>query len=239
MNIDPTAEAVLKVKRCRLAVEPGSWDFAERRAREIDSHWQRRVEELPGVFNGTVHLMRRHAISDGVLDGAFVRADFKSYLYWRDRGRPDCGTVDAFGSALIRSADGAVMLGVQRRGINAGLAYPPGGFIDERDVKSDGAIDIEASIVRELAEETGLTLGDVERTEGFYATFTGRLLSIGIEFRSRLATADLTSLIARHIAGEEEPELARIVAVRSSADAAPIAMPRYAGLLVEELLANR
>ena len=239
MSCDATAEAVLKVKRCRLAVEPGTWDFAERRACEIDSHWQRRVEELPGVFNGTVHLMRRHAIADGVLDGAFVRADFKSYLYWRDRGRPDCGTVDAFGSALIRSADGALMLGVQQKGINAGLAYPPGGFIDNRDVASDGAIDIEASIVRELAEETGLTLADVERTEGFYATFTGRLLSIGIEFRSKLAARDLTSLIARHIAGEAEPELGRIVAVRSPADSAKIAMPRYAGLLAEELLAIR
>ncbi len=238
MSYDATAEAVVRLKRCRLTLEPGTWEFAERHAREIDSYWERRVQKLPGMFNGAVHLMRRHAIADGVLDGAFVRAEFKSYLYWRDTGMPDAGIVDAFGSALIRSADGAIVLGVQRQGINAGLAYPPGGFVDKADVGPDGSIDIEASIVRELVEETGLTLADVERTEGFFATFAGRLLSIGVEFRSGLATADLASVIASHIAKEAEPELARLVTVSSPVDTAGVAMPHFAALLVAKLLGD-
>ena len=49
----------------------------------------------------------------------------------------------------------------------------PGGFLDQRDVTPSGHIIIDASIRRELEEETGVAESDVERVPGYVRRHEG------------------------------------------------------------------
>ena len=120
----------------RSQVGSAFWPFAEANKSAIEAHWAKVIQINPRYFNGVVHLVEDMHFDNGVLDASLLKTDFKSYLFWRDQGFPEAGVLDGFGSALIRSSDGHMMLGRQRAGnVNAGLAYPPAGFIDERTSK--------------------------------------------------------------------------------------------------------
>jgi 8-oxo-dGTP pyrophosphatase MutT (NUDIX family) len=239
MSVSHAVGRVVRAGACDLLVEPGTWEFAERNRDAIAAHWRDRLAGGAAYFDGTIHLMRSHSLDRGVFSARLLRTDFKSYLYWRDTGFADESVADAFGSALIRSTEGHVMLGRQREGnINEGLAYLPGGFIDVRDVDPAGKVDIEASVARELEEETGLSAAALERVPGFVLTFAGPLVSVGVELRSPLSSAALKAAILTHLAADPRSELADIVVVRSAADLAHVPMPGYALTLLSDLFAK-
>ncbi|MBN8910869.1 MAG: NUDIX hydrolase [Rhizobiales bacterium] len=197
---------VFRVPSVDLRVTDGGWAFADRHRGEIEAHWARRVREAPGFFNGPVFMMDAYSVSaHGHLSASFIRSDFRSFLYWRETGFRDDRIMDGFGSALIRSADGRVLLGRQSAGnLNSGLCYPPSGFIDVRDVRPDGLIDIDRSVAREVAEET-LT-GDA-----------------------------LLSEATRHISSEEQSELVQLLLVAPGAPDAGLPMLDYARALLTNL----
>lgn len=224
---------VLRISECRLRLGDGLWKFSAERAGEIAAHWQRRQAESPALFDGRVLMMRPPTISEHVLSAELVGVDFKSYLYWRDNGFPEADLFDGFGSALIRSAEGHVLLGRQRGGnINAGLAYLPGGFIDGRDVRSDGAVDIAASIAREVAEETGLGADSFTRVPGYIITVCGAQVSIAVEYRSALPAEELRKLILSGIGTQDEPELDDVVIVTGTAAAETENLAEYVRVLL-------
>lgn len=228
---------VVRVAGCSLAASAGRWAFADEHRVEIERHWLRRCVENPGYFNGTIFVLESHSLSADQFDGWLIPAQFKSFLYWKEHGYPDTSIRDTFGSALIRSADGHILLGRQRAGnINAGLAYLPGGFIDIRDVAADGSIDIEASVAREAREETGLGEDDFARMPGFILTFAGPMLSIAVEYRARLTAEALATAIRHHIAHDPFSELEDIVIVRSAHDLERLSMPVYAEVLLRALV---
>ncbi len=234
-----TSDCVLRLRTCRLAVTADAWPYAVTEAGAIDTHWQHRSRENPALFNGVIHMLRTATIEAGHFDGAFVRTNFKSYLYWREQGFPAAGIRDAFGSALLRSREGHVLLGRQGGGnLNTGQAYLPGGFIDQRDVGADGTIDIDGSILRELHEETALQPAELKVRPGYIVTFSGPLLSIGVELQSCLDAATLRTRILSHIAHEKNAELTDILIVRSPADLEGQAIVPYAAQLLTWLFAH-
>jgi ADP-ribose pyrophosphatase YjhB (NUDIX family) len=234
------ADRVELIERCRLAVGTGRWAFAETHAAAIDAHWARRSAANPAMFNGTVYILGAAQVAAGTLSGALMATDFKSFLYWKDHGYPDSSVRDVFGSALILSAEGHVVLGQQAAGnLNSGLAYLPGGFIDTRDVDEEGHVDIAASVAREVAEETGLDPDLLERQPGFLLTHAGPMTSIAVAFRSAETSDALQAKIRAHIAADAgAAELADAVVIRSAADLAGLAAPRYADVLLAHLLAQ-
>lgn len=228
---------VFAVANVDLRVTDGTWAFTDRHREDIAAHWTRRTQETPGFFNGAVHLLTQHALSEtGVLSGRFVRTDFKSFLYWRETGWRDRSVTDAFGSALILSAEGRVLLGRQRAGhLNSGLCYPPGGFIDTRDIGPDGTIDIAQSVAREIAEETGLTEPAIARMGGYAVARVGPVLSIAVPYRSTLPDTALLEAVTRHISAEADSELADVVLAHPGDAPAGISMPPYARALLKHL----
>ena len=233
----PPNSNVLWIKRCALHVGDGDWLYARANATAIERHWQAARRDNPGYFNGVIHLIDEMTVANECLSARLLRTDFKSYLYWRDHGFEEAAVLDGFGSALIRSAGGDIMLGRQRPGnINAGLTYLPGGFIDARDAAPDGTIDLAASVWRELAEETGLGPDDLVAGNGFYLTCDGAQVSLALPVTARLSTCDLKDKIDRHLAADQDPELAGIVAVRDFSDIDGLAMAPYARVLVSHLL---
>jgi 8-oxo-dGTP pyrophosphatase MutT (NUDIX family) len=228
MGVTEAHATVVAVEECRLLLADEGWEFADVHAHDIEAHWERRLEDNPGFFNGTIYLTRGATVEEGVLSARVFATDFKNFLYWRETGYGDRSVTDVFGSALIVSADGAVILGRQREGhINSGLAYCPGGLVDTRDILADGSVDILGSIRRELGEETGLTTGSLVEGPGFLVTRLGQQMSVAAEFRSPLGTDELTQRIAEYLDADPRSELADVVAVASLGEAASVAMPGF------------
>lgn len=228
---------VVEVATFDLQVLSSGWPFAKDNAGEIDRHWQKRIADNPAFFDGTVHLLKSFELTETHFSGRLIPVKFSSFLYWRDNEFPDKSVRDCFGSALVRSRDGAIILGRQAPGnINAGKTYLPGGFIDERDVGSDGRIDLAASVARELREELGFDHTAFVRPPTLHLTFEGQLVSMAMTF---VSPDDAATLLARgraHIAREATPELEDLVAVRAMHDVTGLAMPGYSRLLLQHLL---
>lgn len=226
------------VSRCDFALDPAAvWPFALEHREAADAHWQKALLSNPAFFNGNIFLMKEINIADGIFTASFVKTEFKSFLYWKECGFPEAGVWDGFGSALLHSAEGHVVLGRQRLGhINSGLTYLPGGFIDQRDVGADYSIDIGASIAREVKEETGLDGHDMELQPGFYVTRLGRQISVAAEYRSRLAADDLRKRLLEHIAADDDPELADVVIVKRPPDERDETFAAYARVLLLHVL---
>ena len=238
MVMQAKESSVQSLRSCQLHVGNGVWAFAREHAATIKTHWQQAIAINPNYFNGTVHLIDDLHLDATHLEARLLVTDFKSYLYWRDQGYPEARVLDGFGSALLRSRDGAILLGRQRAGnINGGLVYLPGGFIDGHDVGADGSVDLAASVSRELVEETGLDVGRLTRAPGIYVTQTQAQISIAVPFTSEQTADDLKAEIETHIAADPKSELTDIVVIRSTSDLAELAMPPYAKVLVAELLA--
>lgn len=136
------------------------WPFAEAEAERIAAHWRVQIAAKPKLFNGRVLLMGRHAIERGssgaILRGDYFETDFAAFLAWRDFGYPDPDVVNAFSMAALLGADGAFLVGeMASHTANAGKIYFPAGTPDREDV-FDGKVDLTASALRELGEETGV-----------------------------------------------------------------------------------
>ena len=90
------------------------------------------------------------------LKGEYFETDFAAFLAWRDFGFPDRTVANAFSMAALVAADGAFLLGeMAAHTANAGAIYFPAGTPDPNDV-FDGKVDLAASAMRELEEETGI-----------------------------------------------------------------------------------
>jgi 8-oxo-dGTP pyrophosphatase MutT (NUDIX family) len=222
-----------------MRVLPGTWDFAATHANEIESHWAHRLTTNPGYFNGVVHVMADWHVNESTFVATFYRSDFKSFLYWREHGYPPAHALDAFGSAMVLSREGCVLLGHQSAGhINAGRAYLPSGFIDQRDCNNEGVIDIAASVMRELCEETGLTSAHLHRVPGFVIVVTGMIVCIAVRLQSTLSSVDLVHQIKATLAADPDPELVDVIFADPKTDLTALNVPVYSALAMQTAFAG-
>jgi 8-oxo-dGTP pyrophosphatase MutT (NUDIX family) len=226
---------IIPLTRLDLRFEPAPWPFARERRVDIDAHFTRLRVEKPEIWNGRVLLMRRGEIQDGVLAGAYLETDFASFIAWRDWGFPDTTVRNCFAMAALRSSDGAFLLGIMgSHTATAGQIYFAAGTPDPNDIAGE-TVDLERGVMRELTEETGLSLADVEPQDGWHATPLGQRLALMKIVQAR-ATADaLRARILAFIASEREPELAGVHVVRSVADLSSKMPPYVAAFLTDRL----
>ena len=218
--------AIFRIERLELSFAPRPWAFAYERRAEIDAYFAALRREKPTVWNGRVLLLHHHVLRDGVLRGDFLETDYASFAAWTAWGCPPAGVHDCFSAAAIVSADGAVLLGVMApHTFNAGRIYFPCGTPDPGDVVG-GRVDLDRSVWRELAEETGLGPGAVTAEPGWTAVADGSLIALVKLFRSAQAAEPLRARMLAHLAGEAQPELCDIRVVRGSTDF-EAAMPRF------------
>jgi len=234
-----SVDRVTAIRDARLTSFNGPWAYADKHKAAIAHHWKRAAEANPNYFNGMIHVLSQLDFWQDRADATLLPTDFMNFLYWRDQGYPaEANARDGFGSALIRSAEGYILLGRQRPGnINEGLVYLPGGFIDRRDVGASGRIDIRASVARELAEETGLAADDLPAEPGFLLVEAAAHVSFVVRYNYAAPAEHLKEKIETHIASEKDPELAEIVVVKAREDAASLPMPHYARVLLNSPLA--
>jgi 8-oxo-dGTP pyrophosphatase MutT (NUDIX family) len=239
LQLVPGRSRCRRIAECRLQIEPWQWPLATRHRADIARDWQRRRAACPALFDGAVYLFSTYAIDDAALSGTLFKTDFKTLLYWRSLPFAISDVVrEASGASLIRSAEGYLLMGRQGPGqLNSGRIYPPSGVIDNDDVVGT-AIDIDASIARELAEETGLTTNDLHRVPGYCVAIVDQHLTIGIEWRSSLPAEELRQRILQFIASQAAPELEDVVIVRPDTWRAIEEMPPHARVFAGAILSS-
>jgi 8-oxo-dGTP pyrophosphatase MutT (NUDIX family) len=228
---------VIPIDHLALTFEPRPWPFAEARRAEIDGHFAERRAQRPQIWNGRVVLASRYSIADGLLTGSCFETDFASFLAWRDWGFPAADAVNCFAMGALRSRDNAFLLGVMgAHTVNAGRVYFPAGTPEPEDV-ADGALDLAGNVVREVAEETGLTPDDYATASDWHAIPAGARLALMKVLDADFSAADLQRRMREHIARDENPELADIRIVRGSADFDPM-MPPFVTAFLSHALRN-
>ena len=114
----------------------------------------------PALFNGRVLLLNAFTLGDRRCSGTFFETDYSDFTAWKTWGAPAAGAWNGFGMGALRASDGAFLLGCMgAHTFNAGAVYFPSGTPDRDDIVG-GRVDLAGSVMREVAEETGLTPDD-------------------------------------------------------------------------------
>ena len=103
---------VIAVERLDFRFVPRLWSYADDNRAAIDAHFAAKQRAKPAMWNGRVLIAYEQSVTDGVSRGAYLETDFASFDAWRDWGRPPAGVVDCFSAAVVRSGDGAYLIGV-------------------------------------------------------------------------------------------------------------------------------
>lgn len=233
-NIADGVETVIRIGRLELVYSPEPWPFATERRAEIDAHFERARMARAGIWNGPVLVMHRHRIDGDVLEGAFLQTDFASFLAWRDWGFPAVGVTNCFAMGALRASDGAWLMGVMgSHTAGAGKTYFPAGTPDPDDI-AEGKVDLAGSVIREVAEETGLGAGDFTEESGWYGVLDGPRIALMRVLQAHAPAELLRARILDYLAGESEPELADIRIVRSARDFDQM-MPRFVTAFLDHI----
>jgi hypothetical protein len=223
---------IRKVAELDLTLAQRPWAFAEERAEEIHDFWRKRQAAQPSLFDGRILLMRSHdfvAGADGatILRGEYFETNYRNFLAWRDFGFPDRAVCNGFSMAALRSSDGAYVLGeMSEHTANSGLIYFAAGTPDPSDV-FDGRVDLNASIVRELEEETGLRPSEVSFAQDWIVVEAQPRIACLKPVTVPLNADALKAKIEAYLASETKPELVRVHIARSIADIDGKRMPRF------------
>ena len=210
---------IIEVRTIDCRVAPYDWDFPRDHAARIDAHWAKLLSAKPALFDGRVLVSSELAVDGDRIGGTCFETNYKAFLCWRDFGFPGAPVINAFAMPALRSIDGAYMLGqMSATTANGGRLYFPAGTPEPADADADGRVDFDANILRELEEETGLTPGEVTLAPTWTAVFAGPLVAFMKVAQSRLDAVKLQARVVAFNAEQAEPELDRLVPVRSPGD---------------------
>lgn len=213
--------SVLPIAGVDIRFVPGAWPMPDELRASVPGRWAAMLEANPHLWDGRILGVSPPVIGeDGVLRSEAREDSFSAFLTWREAGFPEMGIRNLFGSALVISADGFLVLGVMGEDTaNAGRIYPPGGSLEPRDVLEDGRVDVARSTEIELTEETGLDAADA-RLGNLVAVLDGPRVSIGRAFHFDASADELVARIRANLDLQEHRELADVVALRRASDAA-------------------
>jgi 8-oxo-dGTP pyrophosphatase MutT (NUDIX family) len=230
-----TQPVIHRITTLDLTFEPWDWPFAQARRGEIDAHFAARQREKPGLWNGRVLLGRNPEFAGERLRSSYFETDFASLMAWRDWGFPDREVFNGFGMGALRCSDGAFVLGeMGAHTANAGRIYFPAGTPDLNDI-AGGAVDIAGSVVREIEEETGLTLADYHPAAHWDCVVTDASIAMIRILETPMSGEAMRERIEANLARQAQPELAAIRLVRGLGDLSAD-MPRFVTAFVEHQL---
>ena len=212
----------IRIRRLELAFAPRPWPFADEHRAEIDRYFEELQRAKPALWNGRMLLLHQHAVEGDVFRGGYLETDYASFVAWRDWGFPDAKVTHCVALGALRASDGDFLLGVMNsHTLNAGKVYFPAGVPDPSDIV-DGMVDLDGSVRREVAEETGLD-GDAYVAEPVWYTVLARSAIAHFKLLQARETAPvLRERIRAHLARETQPELADIRIVRGPEDLDPM-----------------
>ena len=226
---------------CRLVEH--RWAFAERRAEEIDRFWRARVSANPALYDGPVLLARRvdervDAQGQATLFMDMFETRFSRFLAWRDFDFPDADVFNCFAMPAVRSADGAFLVGeMNATHSSAGALYFPAGTPDPSDLRGQ-EVDLIGSLVRELAEEAGLSAGEGVMVPGWTLVYDRQRLACMKIIDHPASAADILHRVRSFLAREDNPELSGAQMISRHDQLADPRLPPFMTAFLEQMLAR-
>jgi 8-oxo-dGTP pyrophosphatase MutT (NUDIX family) len=180
------------------------------------------------MFNGRVLLQHAAAIENGIFAAEYFETAFSDFLSWLQMGVPGTRPRNGFAMAALRANDGAFLLGqMAQNTANSGQVYFAAGTPDLGDVTAAGEVDLAGSVLRELAEETGLRADEVTVGQGWKAVFANKRIAFMRPVSIDLGAEAAREMMLERMKGLHEEELSGIVIIRSMADCAKHNMPPF------------
>jgi 8-oxo-dGTP pyrophosphatase MutT (NUDIX family) len=206
--------------------------FARNNLAEIDAHWQRRTAEQPQLYNGCILMLDNWSLSNGRFAGECVATNYKDFLYLRECNKPNRDNPDFFPAAALHSQEGWLILGrMASHTTNSGYIYPPCGGLHPDDV-IDGTVDLDGCMIREVQEETGLLLSRSQFDAPMLVFDDRRIVYLRPTIIPEPAI-DIANRIEQFLKTQQEPELAGVYIVKSTADIRPAKMPPFVIAYIE------
>lgn len=235
-----TEPEICRIRHLDCRVTDWDWPFARQEAAAIARHWEQVSSRKPELFDGRILLCREPVISglegDLTLRAEFFETRYSAFLAWRDMGFPDAQAFNCFAMAALRTSDGAFILGeMADHTASAGWAYFPAGMLDPTDVVA-GRVDLAASAVRELAEETGLDASCLEVADDWLVVRLGARIACMKEIASRAGASDLLVELRAWLAVQEKPEFVDLFAISSAEDLDGLTVPQVVSVYVRHVL---
>ena len=226
-----TEISVTPVDRLVVSCSPWEWPFAQERRQDIAAHFDKLKQQKPALWNGRVLMLRDFAVDGPVFRGSYFETDFANLLAWRDWNFPDPAVKNSFAMGALRASDGAFILGeMGAHTANAGKIYFPAGTPDPEDVQR-GNVDLLGSVIREVAEETGLTPADFELDPGWLTVQAGPRIAQMKPLHAAAPATELRRRILDFLRSQKHPELSDIHIVRGPADLTDAMPPFMAAFL--------
>ena len=139
--------------------------------------------------------------------------------------------------AALRGAEGAFLLGeMAAHTANAGKIYFPSGTPDLNDV-FDGRVDLDASVRRELWEETGVAAEEAAIRRGWTVVFAGQRIACMKPMTLPIPAEEAKARIDAFLALDPQAELERMHVVRRPDDIDRARTPDFVAAYIEAALA--
>jgi 8-oxo-dGTP pyrophosphatase MutT (NUDIX family) len=234
---------LLQVGELDLVLEPALWAFAERRAASIEAHWARLRNAKPSLFNGRILLLGRRTIEtrlDGVttLRGVYFETAYAAYRAWEAFGFPGDPVENCFSMAALRGSDGAFLLGeMAPHTFTAGQIYFSAGTPDLTDV-FNGRVDLEASVRRELFEETGMQADETAMAAGWTLVFAPQRIACMKLMTLSITAASAKERIDAHLARDPHAEFTRMHVVRNPREVDESRVPTFVAAYLRDAFAR-
>lgn len=215
MNLPENEIIALRGARVAVAREPLA--YSQRNRPAIEENWRRETNANPALYNGPVFLAPAMRLASGTLEGSYSRSDFATLMYWRGDSC-DERPWHVFGVGVVVSSDNRLIAArMAARTALPGRIYFPAGSVDESDIVG-GMVDYDASMAREVREETGLDLGWGRREEALYMVTARRSIALFRRFHFPLPADQLVAHMRNHIEAQRQPELDDAVVISGSGE---------------------
>lgn len=229
---------VIPLHAVTLSRDPTPWDYVTGREEDIAEGWRARVADQPSLFNGRFFVLTRFEIAGGRMSGTLVETNYASCLHWRAEGFPTLGW-NCFAMPALMPSDGGILLGrMASWTANGGLWYCPAGSLDAADLHPDGRFDVEGNMRRELHEELGFSMGELNFAPTWTAVVTKGRFALMRACPVPETGAALMARCQAHFASEERPELDGLRIVRGVRDLEGLRTPTFLAAYVARLLGS-
>ncbi len=211
----PEDGRLFPIRSVRIRVEPGPHPLYLARKADIEANWREEVARNPHLFNGRLILLADLALAGDAIEARGHVVPYATHLWWRrqeDRGR----AFHAFSWAVPISSDGAVIaIRMGAATANPGMVYCAAGSLEPEDV-TDGVVDIEGNMRREVLEETGLDLALARPDPLAWGTFRNHSLMMSRVYHFPFTAEEIIARVRRHMVTDHEKEIDDVLAIRSA-----------------------
>lgn len=197
-----------------ISVAEGPHPLYLQKRDEIEANWIEEHAANPALFNGEMLIHRDIRVdAEGQLIATGHLTPYATMLWWRKQPtRPIAEHL--FPIAVPITSDGAILaIEMSAKTANAGRVYCAAGSLDAHDIV-DGKVDLDANMMREVMEETGIDLSTATPIGGYLGVRVFRAVTLFQAFLLPYDAEEACARVRHHMETDHEQEIAGPVIIR-------------------------